>query len=218
MLYSSLAILTNLASHGLKESEEMFRCLVLTICLAGCAPRNPVTLFESRPAYPVTTVKLQDGKTLVHRAGPKCDTPERPVVGGGDGERTYSKYTLLDRNGVPLVEGPSFLSDPAGAGEFAAYYKDNDRLRVIASSTGETVLAVEDRSPTFPRKAFILFQSTGGKWTGGEIRVETFAPAPGVTATYAEYPEVIGLTDRQIELKSGEIRKTIPIGKSVPGA
>lgn len=152
----------------------MLRLALLSVLLASCAAQNTFDGKRVSPRYPETTINLTDGKRLVHHAGRPCSTEERPEVGVTDAERTFSKWKIEDPNGRILGEAPSFLSDPAYAGEFADAFRKEDSIEVFESKSGNTVLIVEDRSPTFPRKSYLLLsRQPAGDWRFSELLIQS---------------------------------------------
>lgn len=174
---------------------------------SGCVTRSPSSslVFDRHPNYPVTTIELSSSLSLRHIAGPACDdnSNDRPKI-GPEGYRSYSVYNLLDKNGGVLFTAPSMLSDPKTAAQFQSYYRKNDRMSVYTSPSKNTILIVEDRSPTFPCKAHILLQRIPDmSWAWSQIKVPTFRqPGPYYGPLSLVYPEVAGLNDAEVWLKA----------------
>ncbi|BCU75866.1 hypothetical protein [Luteolibacter sp. LG18] len=167
--------------------------------------------------YPRTVVPLASGGELVHHAGKACsaDDESRPLVGGGDGARTWSKWSLVSSAGTPLAEAPSFLSDPSGEGEFAENYRKNDRGLVFESPTGKTIVIVEDRSPTFPRRAYLMLRNTGTHWSYRELKLKAAAP-PQPTAdgpNYEDSPNILDLTDTAVRYGRASDPQRLDLGR-----
>lgn len=198
-------------------------CSLIVLALVGCATNEQKPVFRSAPTYPKTSIQLSGDKTLTHNSGPPCLTTERPEVGVSDRERTFSEWYLSGSGGKLLVSSPSFLSDPAYAGEFQDYYRKNDVVKVFESGSGNTIVIVEDRSPAYPRRAYILLRGDSiGNWTCRELLLESFMPpqrndlnSPDFSGLYGSYPEILEVTDSHLRYTSrnGPVRVAI---ESVP--
>lgn len=192
----------------------MLRLALITLLLASCAAQNTFKGTRVSPKYPETTVSLTDGKRLIHLAGRPCSTDERPEVGVADAERTFSSWKVEAANGDLLCEAPSFLADPAFAGEFADHYRKEDSIEIFESASGRTILIVEDRSPTFPRKAYLLLsRQSAGDWKFSELLIQS---NQGIDEwrkqghQYAGYPAVLSLSDDSVVVDDlGETRRLL---------
>jgi hypothetical protein len=185
----------------------MIRLSLIALLLASCATTGTKPTFIGAPTYPKTEIHLASGDNLIHQAGRPCKTTERPEVGVTDGERTYSGWHLKTADGKLLVSAPSFLSDPAYAGEFEDYYRREDRVKVFESGSGNTIVSVEDRSPTFPRQAYILLRrDSQDKWSCRELRLESYSPSRAKQPNSPDfrgpldnvYPEIMDVTDKYV--------------------
>jgi hypothetical protein len=183
----------------------MFRSCLFTLILAGCATTDNKPTYSGPPTYPRTTIHLAGGNTLVHQADRPCMTNDRPAVNSG--ERTYSKWSLSSANGQTLVNAPSFLSDPTYAAEFEEYYRRDDLVQVFESVSGNTVLILEDRSPTFPNRAyFMLRRDAQEHWTCREVLLQSYLPkqntrvaSPAPPSSLQEiYPSILEVTDASL--------------------
>lgn len=144
--------------------------ILFAALLCSCASNTTIATYKGRVSYPRTEVGLKSSLKLVHIAGRPCDDESRPLVGSSDRERTYSEWSLIAGDGSTLAHAPSFLSDPAFADEqFDRYYRENDQVEIYESASGNTLLIVEDRSPTFPRRAYLSLRNTGAEWVFREI-------------------------------------------------
>ena len=183
----------------------------MAVVLASCAVTDTKPAFHNAPTYPTTTIQLAGGKSITHQAGRPCTTEERPEVGVSDRERTFSQWQLFGPDRKMLVSAPSFLSDPAFAGEFKDYYRQNDRVDVFESASGNTVVIVEDRSPTFERRAYMLLtKDSQGHWSYRELLLESFAPKsersrPEFSGpSDLTYPTILEVTDTHLRYTSAK--------------
>jgi hypothetical protein len=126
----------------------------------------------------------------------------------------------MDPDRKLLVSSPSFLSDPTYAGEFEDYYRRDDRTVVFQSSSGNTIVIVENRSPNYPRRAYILLsRGAQGNWSHRELLLEAFLPAHKSDQSSPEfrgpldfvYPEIFEVTDSHLGYSSiaGPLRVAI---------
>jgi hypothetical protein len=226
--------------------KQIAQYSLLAVALAGCTatdtkllfsngPNNPTSsiqlvegaatdtkpVFSNAPTYPTTSIQLASGKNLTHLAGRPCTTEERPEVGVSDRERTFSEWHLgSGADQKPFVKAPSFLSDPKYSPGSEVYYRSNDLVDVFESASGNTVVIVEDRSPTFPRRAYLLLRGDAeGNWSSQELLLENYLPAdirgPGDPAFRGpldyKYPEILEVTDSHLRYtsKDGSIRVAI---------
>jgi len=185
----------------------MMRISLIALLLASCATTGTKPTFVGAPTYPTTEIHLASGNNLIHQAGRPCKTTERPEVGVTDGERTYSEWILKAPDGRLLVSAPSFLSDPAYGGEFEDYYRREDRVKVFESGSNNSIIIVEDRSPSLPRQAYLLLRRDSKEnWSRRELRLDSYLPArakgpknPGFRGTLDEvYPEILEVTDKYL--------------------
>ena len=190
----------------------MLRFCLIALMLAGCATTGTRRTFSGTPTYPKTTIHLARGRILIHQAGRPCRTTDRPEVGVTDCERTYSEWSLRTPDDKLLVNAPSFLSDPTYAGEFGDYYRREDCVEVFESESGNTILIIEDRSPTFPRRAYLMLsRDAQDHWGCRQLLLDSYAPArskgpasPGFRGPLDEvYPGILKLTDGYLQY-SGE--------------
>ncbi len=196
----------------------MIRVSLIALMLVGCATTDTKPTYNGAPTYPRTTIHLAGGNTLVHQADRPCMTNDRPAVDGG--ERTYSMWSLNAPNDQILVNAPSFLTDPTYAGQFEEYYRRDDLVQVFESGSGNTVLILEDRSPTFPNRAhFILRRDAQGHWSCREVLLESYLPkenkgvaSPSPQSPLDEvYPEILEVTDSYLRYSASTGAKTVAL-------
>ncbi len=159
------------------------------LCLmAACAPDGVGPVFSAAPSYPETSVRVAAG-TWEHRTD------------GGD-----AAWQLVDGSGRVLLTVPSFLSDPELAGpEFAAYHRAHDRAEVWESATGNTVLLMEDRSPNYPdRRYMVARRDAAGNWSWRTPGLGPYRTARGRELVDLAYPEILGLSDEAIRCTGPE--------------
>jgi hypothetical protein len=119
---------------------------------------------------------------------------------------------LIDASGHKLCECPSGLSDPKYAGEFEDYYRQNDEITVRQSVTGDSILIVEDRSPTFPRIALLLLSKDAqGTWHSKELLAPHVRGSP--SNIYGYYASVIDINDSKIRFSTGQKQWSEEIAK-----
>ncbi len=169
------------------------------ILLASCAAPDsgkvdPV--FNGPLTYPKTQIQVSPGMKLIHEAG-ALDSEGRSYVGTPRPRDVSSKWTLRANNqSDPLITALSNLTDPSYAGEFEAYNRENDRITVFESKTGSTILVVEDRSPAYPDKDYILFRHLpNGSWSVTTLKLEPYRRDGNPDRLYAVFPGIINLTD-----------------------
>ncbi len=206
-------------AHYVGPMKHIATFAILTLSLVGCATTDTTPIFRGAPTYPTTTAKLASGKVLTHQAGRPCATDERPEVGVSDRERTFSEWYLRSSEDQGLLAtAPSFLSDPKyEGGEFQDYYRRSDLVEVYESISGNTILIVEDRSPTFARRAYILLRKIcDNSWGHTELLLDAYPPSrikdtndPAFSGPpdYI-YPDILELTDSHLRYtsRSGPIR------------
>ena len=178
---------------------------LLLFALSSCAHERVAPSYAGKLTYPVTELQLKGSLKLKHVAGAPCanDDESRPSVGTSDGSRTRSVYELRDASGRKLCECPSGLSDPKYAGEFENYYRQNDEITVRQSVTGNSILIVEDRSPTFPRIALLLLNKDAqGMWHSKELLAPHVRGSP--PNIYGFYSSVIDINDSTIRFSTGK--------------
>lgn len=203
--------------------KELLTLLSVALGLISCATTDTKPIYRGRPTYPNTLVRLASGNTLTHQAGPTCNSEDRPEVGVSDRERTYSEWYLrsnLDQR--VILRSPSFLSDPKGAGEFEDYYRRNDLVEVFESTSGDSILIVEDRSPTFARRAYILLRKDiNDRWGYKELLLDPYLPSR-ISGTNDPrfsgppdwiYPDIIELSDTHIRFTSRDGIRKVAINK-----
>lgn len=200
--------------NPLPRTPAIASALLLAACAAHPAPMR--TVFDGRPQYPVTVIPVSPGLTLRHVAGPPCDYGSNacPPI-GSEGARTFSKYELAGASGKTLFNAPSMLSDPdSEPAEFRSSCLANDRIKVFASATGNTLLIVEDRSPAGPAQAHILLRLLSGPaWTWSQFNPppikDPHRPPEGQSGYH--FPEVAGLSDTEVWLKANGKRWPVKI-------
>lgn len=202
--------------------KNIFTYALFTLGLVSCATTETKPVFSKPPTYPTTTIKLDSAKVLTHQAGRPCMSDERPDVGVSDGERTFSEWHLRDsQNERLLVSAPSFLSDPKYEElEFQDYYRRGDLIEVFESVSGNTILIVEDRSPTFARRAYILLsKNKDNDWNYKELILESYLPSriAGINdprfsgPTDYIYPGILELTDTHLTYTSRDGSRKVAI-------
>lgn len=165
--------------------------------------------FQGRPTYPVTVIPLPHGRLLRHLPTESFNAADEGLPEPlGEGVPSHSRYRIEVAEGLVLLEFRSMLSLPSSKdGEFEAYYRENDEITVFVSTSGNTILLVEDRSPTFPNAVFhlIRFQNGQARWTLMEVEAQLPSPAVGQTEGMSfrgplslSYPKVAGLTDESV--------------------
>lgn len=156
--------------------------LALAMSLAACAPGGVGPVFSAAPAYPVTSVRVLAG-TLEHRV---------------EGEE--AAWRLVDGSGSVLLTVPSVLSDPAVAGpEFEAYHRQNDLAEVWESASGGTLLILEDRSPNYPdRRYMVARRDAAGTWGWRTPGLGPYRTSGGRELVDLKFPDILGLTDEAI--------------------
>jgi hypothetical protein len=202
-----------LTANLLASAKLLFACCGLLV-LPSCAHKPVGPSYYGKLAYPVTELQLKAGLKLKHVAGAPCanDDERRPEVGTSDGSRTCSVYELIDESGRKLCECPSGLSDPKYAGEFEDYYRQNDQITVRQSTSGNSVLIIEDRSPTFPRIALLLLtKNAQGAWQSRELLAPHVRGSP--PNIYGYYASVIDIDDSTIRFSTGEKQWSEKIAK-----
>jgi hypothetical protein len=194
---------------------------ILLFAFAACTSRPvpPTTAFDSHPRYPVTVIELSPSLSLRHFAGAPCDynSDARPQI-GSEGTRTFSTYDLVATDQRKSFSAPSMLSDPQRElAEFRAYYRANDRITVLTSSSKNTILIVEDRSPTFPNRAHILLRrASDSTWAWSQLDVPTF-PRYG-PPTAKSFAHVVGLSDTTIWFSADGRAWSQPLNETTPRA
>jgi hypothetical protein len=136
---------------------------------------------------------------------------ERPPV-GSEGEKTRSVYELRSASGQVLITAPSMLYDPKYAStDFENYNRRSDRISLHISSSGKSILIVEDRSPTFPCRAHILLQrQKNGTWSWTDLKVAAVreqGKEQSVVDVYGHYPEIAAINDTALFFQAGALRK-----------
>lgn len=201
--------------------KQIAQCFLLVVALAGCAGTDTKPVFSNTPTYPTTSILLPSGRNLIHQAGPPCTTGKRPEVGASDSERTFSEWNLRSSTEhEPLVTAHSFLSDPKYAGEFEDYYRLEDVVEVFESASSKTIVIVEDRSPTFERRAYLLLrEGADGNWNSTEILLKPYLPKntgrqgdPAFRGALSyTYPIILEITDTHLRYttRDGPVRAAI---------
>lgn len=181
------------------------------VLLSSCA-RSDLTMglnvINADMTYPETGITLSDGRTLTHQAREFGD--ENDELDGNS--KAVSLYVLTDKNGQKLAECSSSLSDPKFCGEFESYNRKNDRICVMHSPSGHTILIIEDRSPNYPNQEHRLIQLMNGtprafKLHAERFRTESLHPLTNTFAT------VVGLSDTSVFYAHGEKHWSKPIEK-----
>ncbi len=176
--------------------------LLLTSCQTPPVSHKPV--YDGGLTYPVTQIDLGSGLQLRHLAGRPCEhaSNEHPAV-GSDGERTCSIYELTETSDKVVLTAPSMLFDPQYAeAEFEAYHRENDHVSAHVSPSGQSILIVEDRSPTYPRRAQILLQrDSEGRWSWTDLVIPSHAREPeelNASSMFPGFLDVVSITDSHV--------------------
>jgi hypothetical protein len=156
-------------------------------------------------SYPKSSMQLPGSITLFHIAGARViGAPQNRVpVYCKNPIYTDSVYSVFDKNNNLVVSHPSALWLPETSDEFRHYYYANDKVSVYLSQSNRTILIIEDRSPTYPSRGFIVFQrSNRDIWTAFQPNSAYLWAITWSDGSAMYTYEIVGVTDKSIVLKS----------------